>query len=105
VIAFANAPEATKSVTSRYSFRLPGNFGPPRDWEGALEKAAGRTEIIVGAKDELMDAAGYQKTLAPLGMKVVVLKDVDHMGIVYRPEALETIVAATRRAPEAASAL
>jgi pimeloyl-ACP methyl ester carboxylesterase len=105
VIAFANAPEAAKFVTSRYSFRLLGDYGPPRGWKEAIEKTAGRAEIIAGEKDELMDAEGYQNAIAPLGMSVTILAGVDHMGIVYRPEALEAIVAATKRAPKAASAL
>ena len=104
-IAFANAPEAAKIVTSRYSFRLLGNYGPPRGWKEAIEKTAGRAEIIAGERDELMDADAYQNAIAPLGMSVTVLKGVDHMGMVYRPEALEAIVAATKRPPKAASAL
>jgi pimeloyl-ACP methyl ester carboxylesterase len=105
VIAFANAPEAAKFVTSRYSFRLLGNYGPPRDWKAAIEKNAGRVELIAGEKDELMDAEGYKNAIAPLGMSVTILKGVDHMGIVYQPAALEAIVAAMKRARTASSAL
>jgi len=94
VIAFANAPEATKFVTSHYTFRLLVNFGPPPDWQEAFRKASGRIEVIAGAKDELMDASAYQSVLPPLGARVTILADVDHMGVVYRPEALKAIAAA-----------
>ena len=67
-IAFANAPDAAMVVTSRYSFRLMVNYGPPRDWKGALRAAAGRIELIAGENDELMDAAAYQSVVAPLGV-------------------------------------
>ena len=92
VIAFANAPNA-RSVTPRYSFRLLANYGPPRDWKGAIEATKDRVEIIAGAKDELMDADGYKNAIAPLGMRVTILPDVDHIGGVYQPAALKTIVA------------
>jgi len=92
VIAFANAPNA-RSVTPRYSFRLLANYGPPRDWKGAIEATKDRVEIIAGANDELMDADGYKNAIAPLGMRVTILPDVDHIGVVYQPEALKAIVA------------
>jgi len=99
VITFANSPEAGKAVTSRYSFRLLENYGPPDDWKRAIQAAAGRAEIIAGARDELMDAKAYQNAIAPLGMHVTILPDVDHMGIVYQSAALAAIVAATKSTP------
>jgi pimeloyl-ACP methyl ester carboxylesterase len=98
VVAFANSPEAGKAVTSRYSFRLLENYGPPEDWKGAILATRGRVEIIAGAKDQLMDAKAYTNALAPLGMRVTILADVDHMGIVHQAAALRTIVEATRPA-------
>jgi alpha-beta hydrolase superfamily lysophospholipase len=96
VIAFANAPEAGNAVTRRYSFRLLENYGPPEDWKSATQTAAARAEIIVGAKDTLMDVKAYQNAIAPLGMRVTILPDVDHMGMVYQSAALAAIVAATK---------
>ena len=94
VIAFANAPDIAKFVTSRYSYRLLIDYGPPPDWKGALQAVAGKTVLIDGADDELMDAAAYQTAVAPLGVRVTLLPGVDHMGIVYAPAALTAIVAA-----------
>ncbi|MBV8662059.1 MAG: alpha/beta fold hydrolase, partial [Hyphomicrobiales bacterium] len=97
VIAFANAPEAKKYVTSRCSYRLLVNFGPPRDWAGAMKSAGSKIELIAGEKDELMDAAAYHSAVAPLGASVTLLPDIDHMGVVYAPAALAAIRAAVAR--------
>ena len=96
-IAFANRPEAAMATVSRYSFRLMVDYGPPQDWQGALRAAADKIELIAGRDDALMDAEAYQRAVAPLGVRVTLLPAVDHMGIVYKPAALEAIVAAARR--------
>ena len=41
-----------------------------------------------------MDAEAYSRVLPPLGADVTIVPGVDHMGIVYRPEAIKAIVAA-----------
>jgi alpha-beta hydrolase superfamily lysophospholipase len=97
-IAFANDPSAQKFVTSRYSYRLLANFGPPWDWRGAFAAAAAPIDVIVGEKDELMDAQAYQAALAPFAdrTRVTVLPGIDHMGVVRQPAALAAIVAALK---------
>lgn len=99
VIAFANAPSAVKNVTSRYSYRLLTNFGPPPDWKGAFEAAAAPIDVIVGENDELMDAGQYALALAPFAARtsLAVLPGVDHMGVAYEPAALAALVAAAKR--------
>ena len=96
-IAFANRPEAAMATVSRYSYRLMIDYGPPEDWRGALTAAANKIELIAGRDDALMDADAYQNAVAPLGPRVTLLPGVDHMGIVYKPAALEAIVAAAKR--------
>jgi pimeloyl-ACP methyl ester carboxylesterase len=98
VVAFANAPSAYKNVTSRYSYRLATNFGPPADWKGAFAATAAPIDVIEGEKDELMDAGQYQGALAPFADKVrlSLLAGVDHMGAVREPAALAAIVAAVK---------
>jgi pimeloyl-ACP methyl ester carboxylesterase len=96
-IAFANPPDAAMFVISHYSFRLMVDYGPPQDWKGALQAAAGRIDLISGESDELMDASAYQSVVAPLGVRVTLLPGVDHMGIVHAPAALAAIVAAATR--------
>ncbi len=96
-IAFAVAPEAAMAVTSRYSYRLQINYGPPQDWQGALRSPPGRIALIAGERDELMDAEAYRRVVPPLGPSVTVLPDVDHMGIVYAPAALRALVDAVAK--------
>ena len=93
-IAFANAPEAKMGVTNQYSFRLMQNFTAPLDWKGAFLRAKGRIAVVAGADDELMDAEAYRRELPPLGVAMTILPNVDHMGVVYRPEAIKAILAA-----------
>ena len=93
-IAFANVPEAKMFVTSQYSFRLLRNYTAPPDWKGAFERAKGPHFGRRGADDELMDAEAYRRVLPPLGVPVTIVPGVDHMGIVYRPEAIKAILAA-----------
>jgi len=95
VIAFANAPEA-KSVTSHYTFRLLANYGPPPDWQAAFRKVDGRIDVIAGENDELMDAEAYKNVLPPLGARVTILPEVDHIGVVYKPAALDALLATFR---------
>ena len=95
-IAFANRPEAAMATVSRYSYRLMTDYGPPRDWQGALRGAADRIELIAGRDDALMDAEAYQRAVAPLGVRVTLLPGVDHMGVVYQPAALAAIAAAVK---------
>jgi pimeloyl-ACP methyl ester carboxylesterase len=93
-IAFANVPEAKMFVTSQYSFRLMQNYTAPPDWKSAFARAKGRVAVVGGADDELMDADAYERALPPLGVPVTIVPGVDHMGIVYRPEAIKAILAA-----------
>jgi alpha-beta hydrolase superfamily lysophospholipase len=93
-VAFANAPEAKMAVTNQYSFRLMGNYTAPSEWQDAFAHAKGRIIVIAGADDELMDADAYKRELPPLGVQPTILPGVDHIGIVYRPEAIKAILAA-----------
>ena len=93
-VAFATAPEAKMFVTSQYSFRLMQNYTAPPDWRGAFAGAKGRIAVIAGADDELMDAEAYRRALPPLGVAVTIVPGVDHMGIVYKAEAIKAILAA-----------
>ena len=94
-IAFANAPEAKMDVNSRYSFRLLGNYTAPRDWTGAFLSAQGRIAVIAGAARRIDGRRRpIERALPPLGVALTILPGVDHMGVVYRPEAIKAILAA-----------
>ncbi len=96
VIAFANAPEAAMFVTSEYSYRLLADYGPQWEWRAPFEARGAQMVVIAGENDELMDAPAYKPNLEPLGVKVTLVPGVDHMGVVYRPQALAAIVGAAK---------
>lgn len=93
-IAFADSPERKMFHTSQYSFRLMQNYTAPRNWREAFARAKGRITVIAGAEDQLMDADAYKRALPPLGVAVTILPGVDHMGVVYKAEAIKAILAA-----------
>lgn len=98
VIAFALAPGAEKFVTTQYSYRLLADFGPPTDLKTALARVRAPVTILAGGTDELMDSQRYAETVqgAATKMQVRVLPGIDHMGIIYKPEALPAIVTAIK---------
>ena len=95
-LAFAVEPEARKSGTPYYSYRLMTNFASPLDWKAPFLASRGKMVVIVGEDDELMNAPAYRAALEPLGASVTLLPGVDHMGIAYRPAALDALVAAVK---------
>ena len=95
-LAFAHVPQALPFVTSRYSFRLMTNYTSPADWTAPFAAARGKVAVIAGLDDELMNAPAYPAALEPLGATVTLLSGVDHMGVVYRPQAIEAVVAAVK---------
>ena len=94
VLGFATGPGSKKFVTDSYTFRLMASYAAPDDWKAAFEKAKAPIEVIVGEDDELMDAEAFSRVLKPLGVRVTVVPDVDHMGLCWRPAATEAVVAA-----------
>jgi hypothetical protein len=42
----------------------------------------------------LIDAEAYRRGLPPLGVALTILPGVNHIGVVYRPEAIKAILAA-----------
>ena len=66
VIAFAVAPGSEKFVTTRYSYRLIANFGPPLDLTAAVQRLKTPTAIVVGGAHELMLPDKYATSSAAL---------------------------------------
>lgn len=91
-LRFAVAPQLKTILATQYSWRLMTNYAAPEDWKKALEQGRGRIALLSGADDELMDASTYQRELPALGVEVRLVPGVDHMGVVYRPAALEALV-------------
>ncbi len=90
-LAFAVTPRTKMMLTAQYSWRLMTNYAAPDDWKKAFEQNRDRIAVLSGADDELMDAQAYHRELAPLGVDVRLIPGVDHMGVVYKPEALTAL--------------
>lgn len=93
VIAFALRPGAEKFVTTRYSFRLLANFGPPPDLGAAFRRLKMPATIIAGANDELMLSDKYADIVAGIepAISVKILPGLGHMDMLHAPAAIDAI--------------
>jgi pimeloyl-ACP methyl ester carboxylesterase len=94
VLAFALPPGSAQRATVRYSYRLQTNFGPHSDFRSDFSGARRPIVVIAGERDELMDASRYDEATKGTGRdaRTIVLRDIDHMGIVSDPAAIAAIV-------------
>ncbi len=101
-LAFGVQPGTAKYVTSRYSFRLMSNFGPPDQSYRDLSAISAPLDIIAGADDEQMRADAYPQVAATgRDSRAKILPGVDHMGVLGQASGLAAIVSAIKgeRAP------
>jgi len=93
VIAFALRPGAEKFVTTRYSFRLLANFGPPPDLSAAFRRMKMPTTIIAGADDELMVPDKYADIVAGIepAIPVRIVRGLGHMDMLHAQGAIDAI--------------
>ena len=98
VIAFALRPGAEKLVTTRYSFRLLANFGPPPDLSAAFRRLKMPTTIIAGADDELMLSDKYSDIVSGIepAIPVKIVPGLGHMDMLHAPAAIDAISDALR---------
>jgi pimeloyl-ACP methyl ester carboxylesterase len=96
VIAFAVSPGSEKYVTTRYSYRLLTNFGPPVNLSAAFRHVKTPTTIIAGGADELMLPDKYADVVRGIepAIDVRVLPGLTHMDMLHMPAAIEAIAAA-----------
>jgi pimeloyl-ACP methyl ester carboxylesterase len=93
VIAFALRPGAEKFVTTRYSFRLLANFGPPPDPGAAFRRLKMPATIIAGADDELMLSDKYADIVGGIepAIPVKILRGLGHMDMLHASAAIDAI--------------
>lgn len=98
VLAFALPAEAAARTTPTYSWRLQQNFRPREDYLADVRGIVRPTRLLVGANDELFVAERYAPLLEPLQplLRVQLLPDISHIGIVLDPPALAVVVAAVK---------
>jgi len=101
VIAFAVPPRSEKRVTARYTFRLPTNFGAPRNLAAAFGRLKMPTTIIVGGADELMYPDKYGDIVQGIkpAINVKIVSGLHHMDMLHAASAIDVIAAAMRAQP------
>jgi alpha-beta hydrolase superfamily lysophospholipase len=93
VVAFAVPPNSTSRLVSTYSERLRSNFGTHADFRTDLSAAGKPITLFAGRADELMESAKYEAAMRSVSpsIKVRLLPDINHMGIVADPRAVSVI--------------
>lgn len=93
VIQFAVPQRLDGLLTASYSFRLLQNFGPPRDYVGALARTQVPVTVLVGQRDEIMYPDRFADALKAVKdhVSVTILPGISHMGIVSDPRAIESL--------------
>ncbi len=101
VLAFAVDPAHAQHRTVAYSYRLQVNFGPGWDYLAAARGIRRPVILLVGADDELFNAAQYGPLLTPVQprLAVEIIPGISHMGIVKTPPGIEAVTAAVLRLP------
>ena len=96
VIQFAVPKRLDGLLTASYSFRLLQNFGPPRDYVGALARTQVPVTVLVGQRDEIMNPDRFADALKAVKdhVSVTILPGISHMGIVSDPRAIESVIQA-----------
>jgi non-heme chloroperoxidase len=96
IVAFAVDPNAPVPLDATYSYRMQANFSAPRGGLARLVAVKQPLTVLVGSKDEIF----YADRFAPLihheraDVPVILVPDVDHMGMVTEPRALAAVAAA-----------
>jgi pimeloyl-ACP methyl ester carboxylesterase len=96
-IAFAVSPGTDQTPT--YSFRLLRNFGADDDYLGDFRHLDRPACVMVGADDELLQAAAFAPLLRPVrpDIDVTVLPGLGHMAMITNPTAFAAVRAALLR--------
>lgn len=96
VIAFAVGPGSEKYVTTRYSYRLLTNFGPPAALSEAFRKLKIPTTIVAGGADELLLPNKYADVVRGIepAIDVHIVPGLTHMDMLHVPAAFDAIAAA-----------
>lgn len=92
-------PDGTKDRRpGSYSHALLASANLPREWEPAIRAIQRPTQVLIGEKDELFFAKAYPSELGRANpkIKVTLLPNVGHMGMVYQDDALKAVTGKVR---------
>jgi alpha-beta hydrolase superfamily lysophospholipase len=101
VVAFAVDPRVPVRLAPTYSLVMQRNFSAPNDDLARFGQIRAPVALLVGAQDEIFYADRYATVLGPLRPATTfqVVPDVDHMGLITRPDAIAAIVATLQTTP------
>lgn len=82
------------TATTAYTYRMNTSFAPRSDYGGDLAQLGAPFLVVAGDADESFRAELYEETIAAhvSGGTYRVLPEVSHLGVVTRPEAIETVL-------------
>jgi pimeloyl-ACP methyl ester carboxylesterase len=85
-----------KYVTTRYSYRLLTNFGPPAALSEVFRKLKIPTTIVAGGADELLLPNKYADVVRGIepAIDVHIVPGLTHMDMLHVPAAFDAIAAA-----------
>lgn len=96
VVSYALTEQARQTLTPEYSFNLAQNYRPEADYAGTIQGIQRPTRVVVGAQDEMFNAAQFSNVfdLATQPVPVEVVEGANHVGLTLMPAALAAVVAA-----------
>jgi non-heme chloroperoxidase len=99
VISYAIPPEAARSMTASYSYRLMMNFGAGIGYASYLKTIRQPAAILVGDADEQVVADQFAPLLQRLGVDipVTIVPNMKHIDMIAAPEALQVVTAEIAR--------
>ncbi len=99
VISYAIPPEAARSMTASYSYRLMVNFGAGIGYDSYLRNIRRPAAILVGDADEQVVADQFVPLLQRLGVAipVTIVPNMTHADMIGSPVALQAVARAISR--------
>jgi pimeloyl-ACP methyl ester carboxylesterase len=105
IVAFNKPPEYWDGTeTLSYSYRLNASYHPRPRYHADIRALAARTLVLVGAKDEAIDADALRELMADDApqAQMKILPDVNHFGVFSERAALDVIALWINGLPEVA---
>ena len=104
-VHFATAAKADNNRTPVYSFRLMASLQLGRDWRATLARIKAPTQIVVGANDELFNAAQFQPLMQSINPRigVTVVAGEGHLAMIRKPPPMPKNPDSTPTAPPSTS--
>ncbi|SOC54298.1 Serine aminopeptidase, S33 [Chromohalobacter canadensis] len=90
------AVDESADLTPDYSYNLAQNYRPKADYRAALRTTNHPMRVLVGEDDQIFRAGQFATVFQNAGSDVAVdqLPDIDHIGLILDPDAIDAAVAA-----------